>query len=184
MIDAISISHAFRFAGKFFINGRRGNIDVQYGHDLAIHIAERRDDRDLGRVVRSELAFGARIASAQMDKDANIKEAEQERNAQVKQFENRVTEEQSRMRYDLREADNLKQTNQRKAIADMAQARKEMGVKKDVVAREQNVVVAETEQQIRVAKGDIDRMKQELEGSMIKPTAAQCYAIQKHAEAT
>eukprot|EP01048_Picozoa_sp_COSAG05_P019569 COSAG05_NODE_3097_length_2324_cov_31.462237_2_plen_132_part_00 len=59
-----------------------------------------------------------------MDEDANIKEAEQERNAQVKQFENRVTEEQSRMRYDLREADNLKQTNQRKAIADMAQVRR------------------------------------------------------------
>jgi flotillin len=87
------------------------------------------------------------------------------------------------MTYDLREADNLKQTNQRKAIADMAQARKEMEVKKDVVAREQAVKEADMKQRILVATGEIQRKTQELESSMIRPAEAQKFQISKDAEA-
>lgn len=150
-------------------------------------IQEIKDDNEyissLGKAEVAKKKEQARIASAEMDKDANIKEAEQERNAQCKQFENRITEEQSRMTYDLREADNLKQTNQRKAIADMAQARKEMEVKKDVVAREQAVKEADMKQRILVATGEIQRKTQELESSMIRPAEAQKFQISKDAEA-
>jgi flotillin len=150
-------------------------------------IQEIKDDNDyinsLGKAEVAKKKEQARIATAEMEKDANIKEAEQERNAQVKQFENRVTEEHARMKYDLREADNLKQTNQRKAVADMAQARKEMEVSKQVVEREQNVKIKETEMQIIVAEKEVDRMREQLGAEMIKPTEAQCFAIGKDAEA-
>lgn len=65
----------------------------------------------------------------------------------------------------------------------MAQPRKEMEVQNLVVEREQKVEIARKEQEILVAKGEIERKKQELEGSILKPAHAACYKLMQEAEA-
>ena len=52
-----------------------------------------------------------------------------------------------------------------------------------VVEREQRVEIARKEQEILVAKGEIDRKKQELEGSVLKPASAAAYKLTQEAEA-
>lgn len=150
-------------------------------------IQEVADDNDyINSLGKSEVAKKkqqARIGTAEMNKDATMKEAEQERNAMVKKFENDITEEESRKNTALKVAAIEKQTNQRRAVADMAGQRKEMEVRNEQTEREQKVMIARKEQEILVATGEIERKKQELEATMIKPAHADCYKIEQEAQA-
>ena len=112
----------------------------------------------------------ARIGKAEMEKDAAKREAEQRRNAETKRYENLITQEEAKKNTDMRLAAIAQQTNQTRAVADMATQRKEMEVMNEKVEREQKVEIARKEQQINVARGEIARKEQELEGSMVRDT--------------
>ena len=105
-----------------------------------------------------------------MEKDAAKREAEQRRNAETKRYENLITQEEAKKNTDMRLAAIAQQTNQTRAVADMATQRKEMEVMNEKVEREQKVEIARKEQQINVARGEIARKEQELEGSMVRDT--------------
>lgn len=150
-------------------------------------IQDVKDDNEyissLGKAEVAKKKEQARIGQAEMTRDAAIKEAEQERNSETKMFENKISEEEAKKDRLLKQAGIDFQTNQRTAVADMAQARKEVEVQNLVVEREQKVEVARKEQEIKVAKGEIERKKQELESSMIKPAHASAYKLTQEAEA-
>ena len=93
------------------------------------------------------------------------------RNAETKRYENLITQEEAKKNTDMRLAAIAQQTNQTRAVADMATQRKEMEVMNEKVEREQKVEIARKEQQINVARGEIARKEQELEGSMVRDTS-------------
>lgn len=136
----------------------------------------------LGKGAIAKKVEQARIAEALNVMQGKMKEAEMHRDARVKEIQNASAENAATAQFQLREAANLKQTNQRTAIADTADRRKEMEINKTKVTREQQIAKVAKEQEIRVAHGEIKRAKQLLEGDLIKPAAAEVYTIEKAAE--
>ena len=136
----------------------------------AVQNTKRNGRKTAGKPELAKKIQQARIGKAEMEKDAAKREAEQRRNAETKRYENLITQEEAKKNTDMRLAAIAQQTNQTRAVADMATQRKEMEVMNEKVEREQKVEIARKEQQINVARGEIARKEQELEGSMVRDT--------------
>jgi len=114
---------------------------------------------------------------------AKIQEFGNSKDTRVKQVRAQMEIESATTKLKLTLSKNAKTVNIEKAIADQSKTMTEQRIRKQLVKDQQNVKLEEKQQQIFVAKAEIERKKQDLIANVIEPANARCYEISKEAEA-
>uniref|UniRef100_A0A1A9WPC5 PHB domain-containing protein n=1 Tax=Glossina brevipalpis TaxID=37001 RepID=A0A1A9WPC5_9MUSC len=153
---------------------------------LSFTIADVHDEvnylKSLGKTQTAQVKRDANVGVAESERDAGIREAECEKNAMDIKYETDIKIGGHRRKYQLQKSQFDQEINKAKAEASLAYDLESAIVHQDIRNEELQIDVVERQKQIEIEKHEVQRMEQELIGTVKLPAEAEAYRIRTIAE--
>ncbi len=137
----------------------------------------------LGRPRIAEVKRDAAIGEAEAARDATIKSARARQEGESAKFVEETKISESRKNFEVEKAEYEKESNRKKAEADLAYTLQENITNQKVTAEEVQVEVISKQKRIEVQHQEALRREQELDATVRKPAEAERFKVQTLAEA-